>query len=333
MSFDVRTLPRFRPRRPWIGGDLQTVRNLIMRPRFDLSAWPMRKLTFSAASVTDQLSGYWHRQKQESDKPTVILLHGLTGSADGVTICATAHHLLKAGFPVVRMNLRGAGDTAGQCKTQYHTGLTEDVSNVLDQLPPEAVRGGVFLFGYSLGGNMALKFIGERKGFGLVKGVVAVCPPMDLRMAIEALERPRNIIYQTRLLVDMKRGALKCDLSVPLRRAIKDARSIYDYDDKVTAPMHGFADAEDFYASNSSKRLLEKIETRALVIHSADDPWIPVRMMRSTPWAAMEALTYVEAPSGGHCGFHGSRPHFLWHNEVATRFLKDVAEKQRWGQV
>lgn len=330
--FDSRLQPRFKARAPWFGPDLQTLRNAIVRPRFDLTHMSPRKLVFSASNATDQLSGYWHRHKQETGKPTVVLIHGLTGSSEATTIRASAFNLLRAGFPVLRLNLRGAGDTARHCASQYHTGLTEDLAAVLDQLPAEAVQGGVLFYGYSLGANQILKFLGERKGFGIVKAAVAVSAPIDPRLAVETLMEARNWFYHRALLKAMQQQARLCDLPASMKVAADAARTIRQFDDFVTAPMHGFADSEDFYESVGAKRLLDRIETPTLILHAEDDPWIPVRSLHAVPWAAYEALTYIEAPGGGHCGFHAQGEHRLWHDDMAIRFFKHVLENMSWGQ-
>jgi alpha/beta superfamily hydrolase len=156
--------PSFRPRAPWWGGDLQTLRNTVMRPRSRLARSTAEGLRFSMADGTgDVLLGLLNRPEGEAapDKPLAVLVHGLTGCAESSYMLATASALLRRGYGVLRLNLRGAGPSRPLCRQQYHAGRTQDIRAVLAQLPADLTRSGIVLTGYSLGGNVVLKLLGE----------------------------------------------------------------------------------------------------------------------------------------------------------------------------
>ena len=119
--------PEFKPRAPWWGGDLQTIRNFFLEKPDDLSVWPGERLVLDLADGTgDRLSGALSRPQEASAKPLAVLLHGLTGCEESLYIVRTAAHLLRAGYPVLRLNLRGAGPSRPLCRFQYHAGRSED---------------------------------------------------------------------------------------------------------------------------------------------------------------------------------------------------------------
>jgi uncharacterized protein len=314
-------LPTFRPRPPWWGPDLQTLRNLLSPQRIDLTPWPETSLWFEAANGADALSGRLQRPKTGPARPLVILLHGLTGSAEGHTLRASASTLLQAGFPVLRLNLRGAGETAERCATQYHTGLTADQHAVLDQLPSDLRADGVVLFGYSLGGNTVVKFLCDGARPGLVVAGIAVCPPIDPAAAVKALETPRNWVYQRHLLRSMKSGALASRMAPKWLELAKNSVSIYQYDNDVTAPLHGFYSADDFYDKVSTKSKLSHIKTDLLIIHSRDDPWIPVDAFVVDRDKDLASVNLLLTDDGGHCGFHSADDPVPWHDRAAANYL------------
>ena len=201
MNIDAVDLPAFRPRAPWWGGDLQTVRNAVLRESADLSPWPGERLSLEAGNG-DRLSAVSH----EPDKDRlVVLVHGLTGCEDSAYVRASARHFLAAGYGVIRFNLRGAGPSRPHCRAMYHAGRSEDLALVLKML---ATRGGMardlFAVGYSLGGNLLLKYLAEQGDHALLRAAVSVSAPLDLAAASTRLEAYRNRGYHRWLLDRMK---------------------------------------------------------------------------------------------------------------------------------
>ncbi len=319
--------PYFRPRAPWLGGDLQTLRNYLRRLRIDLSPWPAERRTFATGDGSDDyLEGWLHLPAVASGRPLAVLIHGLTGCADSTYIRASARYLLEHGFAVLRLNLRGAGPSRAWCAERYHAGRTADLGAVLAALPPNTTQAGVVAAGFSLGGNLLLKHIGENAGAGGFRAVASVSAPVDLRAASVRLMALRNRPYQNYLLRRMRSEAFgpKTRIDGVIKVAALRARTVYDFDDRVVAPRNGFASAEDYYVRCSARQHLGEITVPTLLIHADDDPWIPSEAYRAFAWQTNPNLTALLPSSGGHVGFHGAGADVAWHNLCIARFFDRV---------
>jgi uncharacterized protein len=311
----------FVPRPPWIGGDLQTIRNTL---RGAAGAMPMARakvLVFEAANGKDRLAGLLDGANEIPSKPLAIIVHGLNGDGDGALTNTTASHFRAAGWPTLRLTLRGAGANAPFCATTYHSGLSADLAAMLVQLPTSLTPAGIVLIGFSAGGNQVLKLLGEGGVDRRVRAAVSVCAPISLIDAVHRLMAARNFFYHRYLLRGLKESIQHCQVSEALLTGARKARSIYDFDDRVTAPMHGFKDALDFYVQGASRPYLNRISVPTLVLAAEDDPWIPVTSYTDVDWAACPAITPIIAASGGHCGFHDKASRIPWHDRQALNFL------------
>jgi hypothetical protein len=172
-------------------------------------------------------------------------------------------------------------------------------------------RKGISVIGYSLGANVLLKYLSERGGLSHLRAAVAVSPPIDLHAAQRRIAERRNRRYHGYLLERMRAE----------RPCPDDIATILDFDNRVVAPAGGFRDALDYYAQCSSGPRLGGIRTPTLVIHAADDPWIPSRSFREIAWGQMKHVRLLMPWSGGHVGFHALGLRRRWHDEVALRFL------------
>jgi predicted alpha/beta-fold hydrolase len=316
----LQALPPFRPRRPWIGGDLQTLRNFLIRPKPPLGRWPIRQIDFDMADGTgDRLVGFLQRPADGAERPLVMLVHGLSGSSESIYVRVSTFHLLSGGYPVLRLNLRGAGPTSGKTKSFYHAGRTDDLRRVIDGLDSEARRG-LVTAGYSLGANLILKYLAEQGESTSVLGAIAISAPIDLRSTQRCIALRRNRLYHFHLLQEMKaeRG----------RDVPADIRTILDFDNRIVAPAHGFADALDYYERCSSAPLLSAIRRPTFILHADDDPWIPSDAYRSVDWSANPNLIHMMLPSGGHVGFHARGLDMPWHDAAMLRFL-DASSARR----
>ena len=311
----------FRPRFPWLNGDLQTVRNMIVRPRPSFADAPAQRLSFAMGDGTgDVLLGDLHVPKGAA-RPLAILIHGLTGCGESFYVLSTARTLLDRGFPVLRLNLRGAGPNAGACREQYHAGRTADIAAVLAALDPPLTRNGLVAVGYSLGGNVLLKLLAEAAA--PFRGAAAVSPPVDLAAAARCILRPRNRLYHRYLLANMKSEVRKTRDGLPPRfaAAVDSASDIVTYDDTVVAPRYGFASAADYYARCSSAPELGKVRVPTLIVHARDDPWIPADALEACAGAAHARLRIALTACGGHVGFHGAGTKTPWHDSAIADFL------------
>ena len=318
--------PRFVPRAPWWGGDLQTLRNFFVRRVDRLAAFALRRLELPLGDGSGaRLSAVLHLPAGKPARPLAVLIHGLSGSEASLYVLRSAGVLLAAGFPVLRLNLRGAGPSRPLCAGQYHAGRSADLGAALAALPAALVRHGLVAIGYSLGANLLLKFLGEG-GDARLRGAAAVSAPIDLIASSRRLKAARNAIYQRYLLAHMKHESLQpaAALTVGERRVIAEARSVFEFDDRFVAPRNGFVGAEDYYARSSAQRVLDAIRTPTLVIHALDDPWIPAGAYLARDWRANRNLVPLLPARGGHVGFQGIDRRAPWHDLCTLRFFESL---------
>lgn len=311
--------PDFKPRFPWLTGDLQTLRNFLLKPHWDLSPWPETRLVFDLGDDSgDRLLAKLHQPAIETARPLAVLIHGLTGCEDSSYIRRTAQILLQAHYPVLRLNLRAAGPGRPLAEQHYHAGRSQDLRDALTGLLTErpVYRDlGLVLVGFSLGANMLLKFLGEGVGEFPVRAASAVSAPIDLKAAQLRIMQARNALYQRYLL----RG-MKAESNAPAE-LLASLDTVYAFDDQVVAPANGFTGADDYYRRSSAKNYLSGIATPTLVIHADDDPWIPAAAYRAYDWATNPRLTLLLSPGGGHVGFHGRGSAVPWHDRCILPFL------------
>jgi predicted alpha/beta-fold hydrolase len=325
---DANLLPRFRPRFPWYGGDLQTLRNYLVPGAADLSRWPMQRIEVRTRdALADPLIAAWHLPLGRGEapaRPCVVLVHGLTGCEGSFYVLETARHLLSAGYPVIRANLRGAGPSRVVCRGHYCAGSSADLADLLAGLPEAAVRGGLVLVGYSLGGNIVLKYLAEAREAANIACAVAISAPIELSAAARRMMAPRNRLYHRWLLARMKEEALAgaSAVSDEEKRAIERARSVYEYDALFIAPRFGFDGADDYYARCSAVGMLCDIRRPTLLLHARDDPWIPAASYADAVSAPSPNVTAIVASGGGHVGFHGRDRETPWHNLCLCTFIE-----------
>lgn len=315
--------PSFLARAPWWGGDLQTLRNFVVRRLTPLAGTERLHLPMRDGSG-DRLAAALHRPSAAGPpRPLAILIHGLTGCELSHYVVKTAAYLLTQGFAVLRLNLRGAGASRLSCRLQYYAGRSEDFADALAALPAALTRNGVVAIGYSLGANMLLKYLGERGRAALLKGAVAVSAPLDLAGTARRMMRRRNSLYHRYLLRHMRAESLApaAEVSAAERAAIISARSIWEFDHGFSAPRNGFASAEDYYERNASRRFLDGVAVPTLVIHALDDPWIPAEPYLGYAWRRNPNLVPLLPAQGGHVGFQGRDRRAPWHDLCAARFL------------
>ncbi|HVO03252.1 MAG TPA: alpha/beta fold hydrolase [Candidatus Cybelea sp.] len=311
-------LPPFRPRLPWLGGDLQTVRNWLVKPKPPIENWPAEPILFDMADDTgDRLGGLLHRPHEDRQRPLIVLVHGLTGSVESSYIRTSAVHLLRAGYPVLRLNLRGSGKLAPRSTQFYHAGRSEDLHRVIGTLDGRLVARGLILVGYSMGGNLILKYLAERGAMAAVMAAASISAPIDLQAAQRRIASARNRLYHRQLL-----GWMLRERGGGLDPAI---RTIIDFDNRIVAPANGFKDALDYYRQCSSAPLLGAIRRPTLIVHAGDDPWIPAAMYREIAWSKHARLLPLIPPSGGHVGFHSSGLSMPWHDAAVLRFLATLS--------
>jgi uncharacterized protein len=317
------TFPPFRSRAPWWGPDLQTVRNSILPHGAELGDVASERLKFPMADGSgDTLLGMLHTPEVEGARALVVLLHGLTGSEDSAYVRASARHFLDLGYPVLRLNLRGAGPSQGHCRFRYHAGRSDDLRHVLGRMDGRLAGRGLLLVGYSLGGNLLLKYLGEAGRRAMVLGAVSISAPIDLDSARRAIMRPRNFLYHRYLLSRLKEETRSLPLDAAGQRELAAVRTIYEFDDRILAPRIGFAGADDYYRRAMALPYIADIAVPTLIIQAENDPWIPFSAYRDFAWPSNPRLVPLFARGGGHVGFHGRGTMIAWHDRCMAQFFE-----------
>ena len=307
-------LSDFNPRLPWWGGDLQTIRNYALSIDHALASGAAEHLIVPLRDGSgDRLVASLHRPEEDRARPLVVLIHGISGNERSCYMVVAAAYFLARGHAVLKVNLRGAGPSRPYCRGHYHAGLTADLATVFDRLDPQLTRNGLLPIGFSLGGNLLLKFLGEVGRDSPVRRAATVSAPIDLARSCRSLMRWRNYLYHRYIMAHLKRNctAPGAELSEAERKAILGAGTLWQFDNEFTARRHGYADAQDFYDSNSSQNFLDRIHAETLLIHAQDDPFVPAAPYLEHSWSKTPRLTPLLPKSGGHLGFHD--PMGVWH--------------------
>lgn len=239
-----------------------------------------------------------------------LLIHGLGGSHLSTYMQRIAVKLQRCGVRSFRMDLRGCGAGMTLARFPYHSGRSEDAAAALAAIAALCPGSPVALVGFSLGGNIALKLLGEiaDQPCGHLDRAVAVCPPADLTAAVEHISRRRNRLYERhflRRLIAQVRQRRKLLPDLPGADWPKTPRRLWEFDDVYTAPVSGFGGADEYYRRASSLRVCQNIRLPALVIASRDDPLVPVNSLE--PLRDCPAVRLEIVASGGHLGFVGRR--------------------------
>ncbi len=269
-----------------------------------------------------------HWQREPQAQPTILLLHGLEGSSDAHYMRGMAEKAWADGCNVIRLNQRNCGGTEHLSRGLYHSGLTSDPRLVLDELRDRDGLTAFGIAGYSLGGNLALKLAGELGADGMpeLKAVAAVSPVIDLEACMCAIERRENRIYEwnfcRNLQGRMRRKARLFPDAFDLTGLWK-IWSIRRFDDRYTAPHHGFAGASDYYYRASAMRIIDRVARPALIVSAADDPFVPPDIFRVPAVRDNPHIMTVLTSHGGHCGFVGepNGDDGYWAERLSIDFL------------
>lgn len=263
-----------------------------------------------------------------ADAPVLLCLHGLEGHAKGVYMLETYRQALKHGLRPVGLNYRTCGDIMNQTWQMYNAGATDDVALTVNELLkqfPDASS--INIVGFSLGGNMLVKYLGEGRELpSKLMATAAVSPPFDMNLGIQQLLHGMGWFYGFRFLRTLKRKArLKADLikdRVDLD-AVLASKTLFEFDDVGTSQLYGYKNAEDYYNQCGCGQFLDRVTVPTLLIRSLDDPFmdpadIPYDTIEQNP-----NLYAAITETGGHVGFMQAGRHF-WGEETAVRFVDHV---------
>jgi len=261
------------------------------------------------------------QRPRQTSRGHAILLHGLEGSHESGYMRSMAQTALDAGFAVTRLNMRTCGGTEDYAKTLYHAGLTEDLAAVVERRD-----GPVHLIGYSLGGNVVLKLAGElgTAARGKLAGVAAISTPIDLDACCRRMMHWDNRLYENRFLSRLRARYLRRVAAYPdvfSADGLDRVRSVFEFDDRFTAPHFGFGTAENYYATQSSRNFIERIAVPTLLIQAQDDPLIPFEVYGHPSIAANRNVELVAPAHGGHVGFLSRRSPRFWADEAVRDWM------------
>lgn len=264
-------------------------------------------------------------------KTLVLLIHGLEGSSNSKYIASTSNYLNNKGLDTVCFNLRSCSGEDNLLLSTYHSGKTEDVDFVVNYLIENNNHDNILIIGFSLGGNLTLKYLGEyqEKLSHKVKGGIAISVPIDIGSAEVEMEKLKNKLYMEMFFKTMKNKILEKSHKFPEYQLDKDqvfkATKFKHLEHLYTVPVFGFKSPEDYWKKASSKPFIPKIDRPTLLINAKDDTFLSSECY-PTKEAIHSNIFYLETPSyGGHCGFISSfkAQENTWLEERITRFIEE----------
>lgn len=280
----------------------------------------------------DFLEIYWSKiQKHTAKTPIVVLFHGLAGSYKSPYIQGAMLSLNAQGYSVVLMHFRGCGEKENLLPRSYHSGESGDAREFIEHLHKCYPSSKLYAVGYSLGANMLLKLLGEKPNFTLLKKAVAISAPMQLGTCADDINQGFSKFYQAYLVkalnssLDKKYDKHNMESLTNLKREdVAKLKTFWDFDGAYTAPIHGFASAQDYYTKSSAKQFLKDIQTQTLIIHALDDPFMSPKILPSKEEVS-SSVTLEVSENGGHVGFvNGSifKPRY-WLEDRVIEFFKN----------
>lgn len=300
---------------PWWlpGGNLQTIWPALYSRRV-AGKHPQYRRERWATPDGDFLDVDWLVESTSSARtgvPLLALFHGLEGSSRSHYAEAFADFAMEHGLSFAVPHFRGCGGELNRAPRAYHSGDYEEIAWILSRLRAQH-QGPVLVVGVSLGGNALMRWAGEAGGEAgrLADAVASVCSPIDLAAGSQAIGRGFNrLVYTTMFLRSMKPKALaklKQHPGLFDEARLMAARDLYEFDDIFTAPLHGFRNADDYYARASARPHLHRIRIPALVLNALNDPFVPASSLPA-PGEVGPFVTLWQPQEGGHVGFPDGR--------------------------
>lgn len=269
----------------------------------------------------------------DSNKPLVVLFHGLGGSIDSFYASGMLQAVAKMGWQCVLMHFRSCGKKTNRLPQAYHCGETLDAGNFIRWLKAKNPQRPLAAIGFSLGGNMLAKYLGESREQSQLDCAVVISAPLKLSPCAERIGKRFSRVYQQFLLGKLKDGMLKkldyLKEKFPLKLNAADItkiKTLREFDERITGPLHGFENAEDYYTRASALPYLKHITTPTLIIHAADDPFM-THQVKPKPEELSSAIRYELSGKGGHVGFlhgrHPMKPQF-WLEQRAPEYIRSI---------
>jgi predicted alpha/beta-fold hydrolase len=318
-------------RAPWWlpGGHLQTLYGVLIGPR--KTEWRRERWDTPDGDFIDV-----DRVAGNAAAPLVVLFHGLEGNSGSHYARALARELAKRGWRGAVPHFRGCSGEPNRLPRAYHSGDAHEIGWILRRMLQEAKGAPLFAIGVSLGGNALLKWLGEdARAKEVLTAAAAVSAPFDLMAAGHELGRGFNMVYTRHFLATLKKKSeLKLERFPGLfdGEAMRRARTLHDFDDAVTAPLHGFSSADDYWTRASAKPVLGRIGLPTLLLNARNDPFMP-----DTAFPHPEEVSpfvLCEFPEqGGHVGFVGAPfpGNVDWLPRRVTEFFEGAMARRKAG--
>ncbi|HHH52326.1 MAG TPA: alpha/beta fold hydrolase [Bacteroidetes bacterium] len=261
-----------------------------------------------------------------SDK-IIIIVHGLEGSSQSKYVISNALFFNRNDYDICAINLRGCSGEMNKLYSSYHSGKTDDLDIVIKEI--ESNYQEIILLGYSLGGNLVIKYGGE-KGSSInskIKNILAVSVPADLTDSAKELAKPKNFLYQYVFMQSLRKKLKeKIELFPESGLSIIEVAKIKNFkqfDDVYTSVAHGFKNADDYWRKNSCKQFIQDIKIPSLMLNALDDPFLgkkcyPFEQAKNNPFFTLETPKY-----GGHVGFNISYNNYK-NNWLENRIMKFI---------
>ena len=279
----------------------------------------------------DFIEPYWYNKpKVTTSKPIVILLHGLEGSYQSPYIKGMMLALDKVDISSIIVHFRGCGDKPNRLARAYHSGDTADIQAYIKYLHKKFPLNPLYAIGYSMGGNVLLKLLGEDGNHCLLKKAISVSAPMQLDISAKTINQGFSKIYQNHLLKNLKKDLLAKYKKHPLEKLIglkksqiNDIKTIWEFDELYTSKIHHFKTAQNYYKLSSAKQYLKNITIPTLIIHALDDPFMSKDILPSKDELS-SSITLEVSRHGGHVGFIGGgifNPIYWLENRIVNYIL------------
>ena len=315
-------------RRGLRGGHVQTLASFFLPRRITLPTAEKRLIEVERGV---QVLCHCHWQPDRKNALTVIIVHGLEGSSESQYMLGIAAKGTAVGMNVVRMNQRNCGGTDALSPTLYHSGRSQDIAAVAQNLIHEDGISRFALAGFSMGGNLVLKLAGEwgREAPPQMRAVAAVCPSVNLAASADALHLTGNRLYEYYFMWQLRRRLrMKARLfpQVFETARMRGVTSLRDFDDKVTAYYCGFEGASDYYERSAAANVVDRIAVPTLILHAANDPFIRILPQTRQKIISNPNIAFVETEDGGHCSFIAEAndgDDGRWAEQQVVEFLRE----------
>lgn len=311
--------PIYKPHTLWKSGHFNTAY------AYSLRAIP--SIPFKRKRVETADGDFFDVDLLQSNHPKLaIVLHGLEGSSSSQYIVGTSHLLHASGIDIAALNSRSCSGEMNRLLSMYHSGFTRDVHTLVEMLSPQYEE--VYLVGFSMGGNIMLKYSLDGI-FALsenIQKIIAVSTPLDLSACANELMKRQNVLYSREFLKSLKNKARLKQAQFPdgidwtVLPQIKDVRK---FDDLITAPIHGFEDAEDYYQKCNSLQFLHRVTLPTLIINALDDPFLSGTCYPYQIAQDCEKLYLMATEYGGHVGYCLPGKQYSWVEKQIRAFLMD----------